>query len=538
MPRKPKTTNSKKAIKPKKTVSMEAALWAAANNMRGSVSPVDYKNVVLPLIFLKYAGVRYERQCAKIVSEGNEELMSDPVIAPNLFLKDNVFYLTEKCRWSYIVENAKNDKIASIIDDALAEIEKLNKKALGGALPVNYYAKSPMKKANLSSLIDEINKIPIGENDEKDIIGRVYEYFLSRFALLEGKSKGEYYTPKCIVDLICELIQPYKGTIYDPACGSGGMFVQSVKFIESHSGNTQNVSIYGQEKEDSTYKLAKMNLAIRGITADLGERADSTFTDDQHKLRKFDFIMANPPFNLKKWRAKNELTSDPRWAGYKTPSEGNANYAWILHIVSKMSETNGCAAFLLSNGALGGDDATENAIREQLIKNDLVEAIIVLPRDVFYTTDISTTIWVLTKNKKARFCPDSKMKYRDRRGEVLFMDLRQFGAPYEKKFKQLTREEISRVANTLHEWQSVNCKKKYKNIPEYCASATLEDIKNQKYVLAPSRYVKFKERSSTDGYNDRMKVYAKNMQQLLSQDNANKEKLVKVFERLGYGFKL
>ena len=314
------------------------------------------------------------------------------------YTKDNVFYLPPESRWSYIMENAKQDDIALKIDTALYTIEKSNP-ALKGALPDNYYSRLQLDTAKLASLLDEINRINT-DDKENDIIGRIYEYFLSKFALAEGKGKGEFYTPKCIVNLIAEMLEPYDGILYDPCCGSGGMFVQSMKFVEAHHGNKKQVSIYGQEYTNTTYKLCKMNLAIRGISANLGETAANTFTNDQHKDLKADYIMANPPFNQKAWRAENELIDDPRWDGYEVPPTSNANYGWILNIVSKLSQ-NGVAGFLLANGALS-DDGTELKIRKQLIENNLVEAIIILPRNLFYTTDISVTLWILNKNKKAR----------------------------------------------------------------------------------------------------------------------------------------
>ena len=288
--------------------------------------------------------------------------------------------------------------------------------------------------SKLSSLIDTINNINTIEDKGHDIVGRVYEYFLGNFAIAEGKGKGEFYTPKSIVNLIANMIEPYKGKIYDPACGSGGMFVQSMKFINAHNGNKKDISIYGQEYTATTYKLAKMNLAIRGISANLGDVPADTFAKDQHKDLKADFIMANPPFNQKDWRGVNELLDDPRWSGYDVPPTSNANYGWILNMVSKLSQ-NGVAGFILANGALSGG-GEEYKIRKKLIENDLVESIVILPRNLFYTTDISVTLWILNANKKQReFEQNGKIKiHRDRTNEILFMDLRQKGVPFEKKF--------------------------------------------------------------------------------------------------------
>lgn len=383
-----------KTTKAKKPVSMEETLWKSADKLRGSVEPAEYKHVVLSLIFLKYASDRFEEQREKIIAEGREKFVD----VKAFYTKDNVFYLKPETRWSFIMDNAKQDNIALLIDTALFTIEQENAQ-LKGALPDNYYSRLNLDNTKLSSLLDVIDDIETSDK-EQDIIGRVYEYFLSKFALKEGKGKGEFYTPKSIVNLIAELLEPYSGILYDPCCGSGGMFVQSIKFVEAHSGNQKNVSVYGQELTTTTFKLAKMNLAIRGISANLGEQAAGTFMNDQHKDLKADFIMANPPFNQKDWRADDELKDDPRWDGYAVPSTGNANYGWILNIVSKLSE-NGTAGFLLANGALS-DSGTEYAIRKRLIENNLVEAILILPRNLFYTTDISVTLWVLNKNKKAR----------------------------------------------------------------------------------------------------------------------------------------
>ena len=321
----------------------------------------------------------------------------------------------------------------------------------------------------------------------QDVVGRVYEYFLAKFAIKEGKGKGEFYTPKSIVNLIAEMIEPYKGIIYDPACGSGGMFVQSIKFVESHHGSKKEISIYGQEYTNTTYKLAKMNLAIRGISANLGEMAADTFSNDQHKDLLADYIMANPPFNQKDWRDENELTDDPRWKGYCVPPKSNANYAWILNMVSKLSE-DGVAGFILANGALsGGGD--EYKIRRKLIENNLVEAIAIIPRDTFYTTDISVTLWILNRNKKERTVEmnDTIRRYRNREEEILFMDLRRWGTEFEKKFVQLTDEDVIKISSTYHNWQQADYKNTYKDIPEFCKSAKLEELIANDFSLVPSK---------------------------------------------------
>ena len=430
-----------KSTKEVKEKAIEVTLWEAANKLRGSVEPAEYKHVVLGLIFLKFASDKFEDHRAKLMAEGKEKYIE----MPDFYNMNNVFFLEEISRWSYLIKKSKQNDIALLIDTALHTIEK-NNKALKGALPDNYFSRLGLDVTKLASLLDTINDIDTNKDPKQDVVGKVYEYFLSKFALAEGKGKGEFYTPKSIVNLISEMIEPYKGIIYDPACGSGGMFVQSIKFIEAHHGNKKEIAIYGQEYTNTTYKLAKMNLAIRGISGNLGEKAADTFADDQHKDLKADFIMANPPFNQKDWRAENELVDDARWRGYDVPPKSNANYGWILNMVSKLSE-NGVAGFILANGALSGG-GEEYKIRRKLIENNLVEAIVIIPRDTFYTTDISVTLWILNKNKKARTVEiNGKQKnYRDRENEILFVDLRRWGQEFEKQFIELTEDDIAKVA--------------------------------------------------------------------------------------------
>ena len=518
---------AKKAIKEK---SIEETLWKSANKLRGSVEPSEYKHVVLSLIFLKYANDRFEERRNELIADGKEAFIDQAVF----YNAKNVFFLNEVSRWSYIMENAKQNDIAIKIDTALSTVEKDNP-TLKGALPSNYYSGLGLDRTKLSALLDEINKIDTLKDPEHDLIGRVYEYFLAKFAIAEGKGKGEYYTPKTIVNLIAEMIEPYRGKIYDPCCGSGGMFVQSMKFIEAHHGNKRDISVYGQEYTNTTYKLAKMNLAIRGIANNLGEQAADTFHNDQHKDLKADFIMANPPFNQKSWRADNKLKDDPRWHGYDVPPTSNANYGWILNIVSKMS-ANGMAGFLLANGALSGD-GTELNIRRQLLKNHLVEAIVILPRNMFYSTDISVTLWILAGNRKARTVEQNGelVKYRNRENEVLFIDLRQWGEPFEKKYIQFPADQISQIAENFHNWQREGHENTYKNIPEYCYSATLDEIEKKGWSLVPSKYIEFKNRDEGVDYDTKMKELQAEMKELLLQEEESKKELLNLFKELGYG---
>lgn len=508
---------------------IEVVLWDAANKLRGSVEPAEYKHVVLGLIFLKFASDKFKQHRTKLINEGKEKYIE----MPEFYNMSNVFYLDESSRWDYLIRRSKQNDIALLIDTALHTIEK-NNKALRGALPDNYFSRLNLDITKLASLLDTINQIDTTSDPKQDVVGKVYEYFLSKFALAEGKGKGEFYTPKSIVNLIAEMIEPYKGIIYDPACGSGGMFVQSIKFIEAHHGNKKEVAIYGQEYTNTTYKLAKMNLAIRGISANLGEKAADTFLDDQHKDLKADYIMANPPFNQKDWRGENELENDPRWSGYTVPPRSNANYGWILNMVSKLSE-NGVAGFILANGALsGGGD--EYRIRKQLIENDLVEAIVIIPRDTFYTTDISVTLWILNKNKKERTVEinNKTKKYRDRSGEILFMDLRRWGQEFEKKYIQLSDDEISSVAENYHNWQQNDSANTYKNIPEFCYSASFEEVVAQDYSLVPSKYIEFIDRDSGIDFHTEMQRIQEEFKELLKDEKASQKELINAFKVLGY----
>ncbi len=515
----------------KPTKSIEETLWDSANKLRGTVESSEYKHVVLALIFLKFTSDKFEERRQELIAEGKDKYLE----MPEFYNMKNIFFLAEESRWSFLIANAKQNDISLKIDTALHTVEK-NNPSLKGALPDNYFSRLNMDVSKLAALLDTINNIDTLKDKQQDIVGRVYEYFLSKFALAEGKGKGEFYTPKSIVNLIAEMIEPYKGIIYDPACGSGGMFVQSMKFIQSHHGNTKDISIYGQEYTNTTYKLAKMNLAIRGISANLGAVAADTFAKDQHQDLKADFIMANPPFNQKDWRASDELLDDPRWRGYDVPPTSNANYAWILNMVSKLSD-NGVAGFILANGALSGG-GEEYKIRKKLIENGIVEAIVILPQNMFYTTNISVTLWILNKNKKARTLqlPDETRDYRDRQHEVLFMDLREIGEPFEKKFIQFSEEHIKEIAATYHAWQQSNSN--YTNTAEYCYAASLDEIKAKDYSLVPSKYIEFVNRDENIDFDEKMKALKDDFSKLLKEEDQSKKELLKVFQELGYEIEL
>ena len=508
---------------------MEESLWESCNKMRGSIEPSEYKHVVLSLIFLKYASDHFEKRRAEIIADG----MQDFADMVEFYEAKNVFYLAPESRWSYIMENAKQNDIAIKIDKALSEVERQNK-SLKGALPNNYYSNLGLDITKLASLLDEINKIDTLKDEENDLIGRVYEYFLSKFAIAEGKGKGEFYTPKSIVNLIAEMIQPFEGKIYDPCCGSGGMFVQSLKFVQSHHGNKKNVSVYGQEYTKTTYKLAKMNLAIRGISGNLGEQEADTFHNDQHKGLKADFIMANPPFNQKDWREENQLRDDPRWAGYEIPPTSNANYAWILNVVSKLSQ-NGVAGFILANGALSAD-GTELAIRRKLIEDKLVEAILILPQNLFYSTNISVTLWILNHNKKAHVEVKNgeEIHYRDRENEILFVDLRQWGEPFEKKYIQLSPQNISDVATLYHTWQQEGFDTSLKGVPEFWYRADIVEIAAKGYSLVPSKYIEFVNRDEDIDFNGKMATLQQELKSILIDEERSRKEVMMLFKELGF----
>lgn len=515
--------------KPKEQKPIEQILWDAANKLRGKVEPAEYKHVVLSMIFLKYANDRFDAHREQMKANRQEAFME---MMP-FYTKDNVFYIPECARWAYIMENAKQNDVAIKIDTALHEIEAKNP-ALAGALPDNYYSRLHMDPSGLSSLIDLVNGIQLQVGGDKDIFGKVYEYCLRNFALMEGKGKGEFYTPRTVVALLCELIEPYHGIVYDGACGSGGMFIQSMKFVDAHGGNRLGVSIYGQELTDTTRRLAKMNLAIRGISANLGAEAANTFLNDQHKDLKADFSLENPPFNQKDWREPNQLNDDPRWNGYPTPPTSNANYGWLLNTLSKLGQ-NGVGVVLLANGALSAS-GDEYEIRKRMIENDVVESIIIMPQNMFYTTNISVTIWILNKNKKSRVekRPEGQITYRDRSGEILFMDLRQMGHPFEKKYIEFTEEDRAIIVDRFKSWRLEDYQTQYEDIPEFCYAAKKEEIVEKDYSLVPSRYIEFVQVGEDVNYDEKMTQLQGELKDLLVHEQQSRQELLEVMKGLGY----
>lgn len=524
-------------------LTLEQVLWNCRVALRGVGSMEKNRDAVISLVFLKFAGDKFNNRRKELAEQYGD--IPAFLEKPSFYNAVNVFYLPEPARWTYLVDHAGDNAIATIIDNAMSEAEKANP-SLRGALPLGLFATLGATKSSIKSLIDEIAKISEKRYHEEDLIGRVYEYFLQTFAVGSSKEDGEFYTPACVVQLIAELIEPYEGVVYDPCCGSGGMFVQSHKFVERHHGNSSAISVVGQESNPDTWRLCKMNLAIRGISNNLGEEAVSTFEKDQHKDKKVDYIMANPPFNLKNWRGADELLNDPRWKGYPIPPASNANYAWILHMLSKLDVNHGVAGFLLANGALNAD-GDEGAIRQKILENDKVEAIIVLPRDMFYTTDISVTLWILNMNKGAG--EKAVRKLRDRRGEVLFMDLRTWNENIEKytydknknkKKTVLTSEQISRVKGIFESWRCVDGG--YEDVPELCKSVRIKGddsdglaIESHGFALTPSKYIEFIDHDLGIDYEKEMGRIQSEMKELLATEKKSQAMLEAAFEGIGYG---
>jgi type I restriction enzyme M protein len=455
-------------------LGFEQKLWQAADKMRGHMDAAEYKHVVLGLIFLKYISDAFEERRQALLKEKG----ADPEDRDE-YTAENIFWVPKQARWGHLQANAKKPEIGKVIDDAMVAIEKENAQ-LKGVLPKDY-ARPALDKQRLGELIDLIGTIGLGdaENRSKDILGRVYEYFLSQFASAEGKKGGEFYTPRCVVRLLVEMIEPYKGRVYDPCCGSSGMFVQSEEFIEKHGGRVGDISIYGQESNPTTWRLAKMNLALRGIEANLGPHHADTFRNDVHKDLKADFILANPPFNMSDWGGEN-LKDDVRWK-YGVPPAGNANFAWVQHMIHHLAP-NGSAGFVLANGSISSNQSGEGEIRKAVVEANLVDCVIALPSQLFYGTPIPACLWFLSRNKKNR-------SVQNRQGKTLFIDARKLGSLVDRTHRELSAEEIAKIAGTYHAWRGENDAGKYEDVPGFCKSAAFDEIKQHGYVLTPGRYV-------------------------------------------------
>jgi len=509
-----KQTNSKSSGA---NLGFERKLWEAADKLRSNMDAAEYKHVVLGLLFLKYISDAF--------GEVYEELKKDPTSDPedvDEYISRRVFWVPKEARWEYLAENAKKPEIGTLIDEALDAIERDNR-SLKGVLVKNY-ARPGLSKQRLGELIDLIGTIGLGdrENRSKDLLGRVYEYFLGQFADAEGKKGGQFYTPRSIVRLLVEMLEPFRGRIFDPCCGSGGMFVQSEKFIEAHGGRIADISIFGQESNQTTWRLCKMNIAIRGIDANI-EWGDS-FRDDLFKDLRADFILANPPFNDSDWGGEL-LQDDVRWK-FGIPPNGNANFAWVQHFINHLSPT-GIAGFVLANGSMSSNTSNEGEIRRSIIEADLVDCMVALPSQLFYNTMIPACLWFVSRDKK-------NQKFRDRRKQVLFIDARKLGTMVDRRHKELTDEDIRKISETYHAWRGELKGKKYEDIPGFCKSASLEEVQKQGWILTPGRYVGAEEEEEDiQAFEEKMAGLMAELRQQFETSSQLEDEIKKNLETLG-----
>lgn len=505
-------------------VGFEEKLWAAADKMRNNMDPAEYKHVVLGLIFLKYISDSFQEITKKIKDdpeyyEGQEE-------DRDAYLAENVFWVPQEARWEYIKNNAKKPEIGKIIDDAMIFIEKDNP-SLKGVLSKNY-ARQELDKTRLGELIDLISTITLGDKESrsKDILGRVYEYFLGRFAGAEGKGGGEFFTPQSVVKLLVRMLEPYKGRIYDPCCGSGGMFVQSEKFIESHGGSTADLSVYGQESNPTTWRLCKMNLAIRGIEGDIGLKNADSFHNDLHKTLKADYILANPPFNISDWGGER-LKEDIRWK-YGVPPAGNANYAWIQHMIHHLAPT-GIAGFVMANGSLSSNTSNEGEIRKKLIEEGLVDCIVAMPSQLFFTTQIPACLWFVSRDRYNH-------KFRNRHDEILFIDARKMGTMVTRKNREFTEEDLDKISKTYHTWRTIDGR--YKDAKGFCKAAKIEEVKKNGFVLTPGRYVGSNYVEEDDGsFEEKIKELTSELSEQFKESKELEERIKKNLKDIGFEIK-
>jgi type I restriction enzyme M protein len=539
---------SKKSRSPSTaTIGFEAKLWLTADKLRNNMDAAEYKHVVLGLIFLKYISDSFEEHRAKLLAGQGDYAGANPE-DPDEYKAENVFWVPSDARWSHLQANAKQPTIGKIVDDAMVAIERDNPR-LKGVLPKDY-ARPGLDKQRLGELIDVIATIELTAASEGaqlaakthrsvDLLGRVYEYFLTRFASAEGKNGGQFYTPSCVVRCLVEMLEPYKGRIYDPCCGCGGMFVQSEKFVESHGGKIGDISIYGQESNATTRRLAVMNLALRGIEADFGAEHADTFRHDLHPDLRADYVIANPPFNDSDWFRKDD---DVRWQ-YGVPPKGNANFAWVQHFIHHLSPT-GMAGFVLANGSMSSNQSGEGEIRKALIEADLVDCMVALPGQLFYSTQIPVCLWFLTRSKNA----DAKRGFRDRRKQTLFIDARKLGTLIDRVHRELTDTDLEKITSTYHVWRgelpSPTGRKAgdvgaatYADIPGFCKSATTAEIAAHGHVLTPGRYVGAEEVADDgDPFEEKMpRLVAELAAQF--EESAKLEAAIRAnLKGLGYGF--
>ncbi|MCD6460193.1 SAM-dependent DNA methyltransferase [bacterium] len=496
----------------------EQKLWKTADKLRNNMDAAEYKHVVLGLIFLKYI--------SDVFIELFNTLKIDPLAEQediDEYKMRNVFWVPPAARWDYIQRNAKQPTIGKLIDDAMDAIERDNP-TLKGVLQKNY-ARPGLDKQRLGELIDLIGTIGLGnpENRDKDLLGKVYEYFLGQFADAEGKSGGQFYTPQCIVKLLVEMIEPYTGRVYDPCCGSGGMFVHSEKFVKAHGGQLGDISIYGQESNQTTYRLCKMNLAIRQIEANIAWNNEGSFLKDAHPDLKADFILANPPFNDSDWRGEM-LRDDPRWQ-FGVPPKNNANFAWVQHFISHLSPI-GIAGFVLANGSMSSNTSGEGDIRKNIIEADRVDCMVALPSQLFFNTMIPACLWFVARNKENH-------KFRDRRGEILFIDARNMGRMIDRRHRELKDEEISKISDTYHAWRGEGGT--YEDMKGFCKAVSLEEVRKHDHILTPGRYVGIEEIEEDDEvFEEKMKRLTSELSQQMKKANKLDDEIKKNLKGLGY----